>query len=242
MRFSFIIPAHNEEKYISFCLKSIFELDGFGESEIIVVDNASEDNTDGIVRENFPQVKLIQEVRKGTGWARQAGFRAAKGEILAFIDADNVLPKNWLKQAEEILLKYPNGVAYSGPYDFKFGEIRTFLINFYYIFMMTFISGIFNFFGVAATLLGGNMIIKRYALEKIGGFDTHITFWGDDTLIAKRLRKVGPVYFLRSFRAESSTRRLAGGGMFKLAFLYPINALWVILFNKPFTKSSKAIR
>ncbi|KKR45124.1 MAG: hypothetical protein UT82_C0035G0001, partial [Parcubacteria group bacterium GW2011_GWB1_40_14] len=41
-KFSFIVPAHNEEKYISFCLKSIFELDGFGESEIIVVDNASE--------------------------------------------------------------------------------------------------------------------------------------------------------------------------------------------------------
>ncbi len=240
--FSFIIPAYNEEKYISSCLKSIIELDGFGESEIIVVDNASEDNTAGIVRENFPQVKLISETRKGTGWARQAGFTASKGELLCFIDADNILPKKWLKQVEEILHKYPQGVAYSGPYEFNFSKIYTYLINFYYIFLMTVISGIFNFLGLAATLVGGNMVIKRHALEKIGGFDTHIVFWGDDTLIAKRLRKVGQVYFLNYFKVLSSTRRLDKGGIFKLAFLYPINAVWVILFNKPFTKNNIAIR
>ena len=43
--FSFIVPAYNEEKYIEDCLNSIYAVDGFGDSEVIVVDNASNDKT-----------------------------------------------------------------------------------------------------------------------------------------------------------------------------------------------------
>ena len=242
MKFSFIVPAYNEEKYIEVCIKSILELDGLGDSELIIVDNGSEDNTAKIVIDKFPQVKLIRETRRGTGWAREAGFRASSGEFLACVDADVILPKDWIKKAENLLQDYPKGVAYSGPYDFEVRGYKKVLIDFYYIFFMVFLGRIFNFLRIGGFLLGGNMIIRADALKKIGGFDTHIIYWGDETLLAKRLRKLGSIYFLNSFRARSFTRRLIGSEIISLGILHVFNAIWVMLFNKPFNKTYKAIR
>jgi glycosyltransferase involved in cell wall biosynthesis len=90
---SVIIPAFNEEKFLGNCLFSLKNQD-FNDFEIIVVDNNSRDKTSKIAKKFG--VKLVSEKNQGAALARNRGAKEAKGEILAFTDADTILPKNWL--------------------------------------------------------------------------------------------------------------------------------------------------
>ncbi len=96
---SIIIPAYNEEKSIGACLQSIAELDYPRERyEIIVVDNGSTDKTPYIA-ERFGAVVLKNAAATVAG-LRNHGAALAKGDILAFIDADCTVASDWLKNAE----------------------------------------------------------------------------------------------------------------------------------------------
>lgn len=91
---SIIVPSHNSEKTIEGLIRSLLNQDYKGKYEIIVVDSST-DKTPEIISK-FP-VKLIRQKPKGPGAARNLGVKNAKGEIIAFIDADCIAPKNWLK-------------------------------------------------------------------------------------------------------------------------------------------------
>lgn len=89
-----VVPAHNEEALLPRCLASLRE-QTVNDSELIVVDSASTDRTEQVAR-SFG-AKVIQLKQAGVGKARQAGFAAATGEILASTDADTTVPPNWLE-------------------------------------------------------------------------------------------------------------------------------------------------
>src|ERR1700722_10475952 len=96
MKLSFVIPARNEEHYIGKCLESIFKAIGDREDiEVIVVDNGSTDATQNVVK-TFPKAKLVYEPTPGTSRARESGFRASTGTLVAFLDADTLLPDDWI--------------------------------------------------------------------------------------------------------------------------------------------------
>jgi len=93
---SVVIPALNEERYINRCLVSVFEQDyPRDRMEVVIVDNGSTDATASIARQ-FP-VQLIREEQRGIARARNAGIRAARGEIVAFLDADCIAKPSWLR-------------------------------------------------------------------------------------------------------------------------------------------------
>src|SRR4051812_6224494 len=95
LKISFIIPAHNEQFYISDCLSSVIKAlhQNICEAEIIVVNNASTDDTKKIA--NLCRgVIVIDEPHKGLARARQAGFKACTGDLVANIDADTNLPQD----------------------------------------------------------------------------------------------------------------------------------------------------
>jgi len=99
---SVIIPAHNEQEHISQCLKSLVSQDYPKDKyEIIFVDNDSKDKTREIAI-TF-RVKVINQQSGPVGAVRNAGARQAKGELLAFIDADCVAPTDWLSKGAELL-------------------------------------------------------------------------------------------------------------------------------------------
>jgi glycosyltransferase involved in cell wall biosynthesis len=93
---SIIIPALNEERHLKRCLDAIA---GQNQApyEVIVVNNASTDKTARIAKQ-YAFVRLLSEPKRGRVFARETGFKAAKGEILARIDADAVLPTNWTQR------------------------------------------------------------------------------------------------------------------------------------------------
>jgi glycosyltransferase involved in cell wall biosynthesis len=92
---SIIIPAKNEEKLIRSCLNSLKALDYPKDKlEIIVVDGLSTDQTDTVARELGATV--ISNVKQTVSPGRNIGFENAKGELIAFTDADCIIDKNWL--------------------------------------------------------------------------------------------------------------------------------------------------
>jgi GT2 family glycosyltransferase len=100
---SFVVIAYNEATNIARTLDAIGALDGLAEHEVIVVDDGSRDRTAAIVRDISkadPRVRLIElGENRGRGFARHTGTTAARGEFIATVDADTVLPAGWLTRA-----------------------------------------------------------------------------------------------------------------------------------------------
>ena len=93
-RTSIIIPAYNSEETIELCLEKVINESKNFESEIIVVDDSSNDRTVEIVKK-FKSVKLIKlSKNKGAGNARNTGAKIAKHETFCFVDSDIIISKN----------------------------------------------------------------------------------------------------------------------------------------------------
>ena len=119
MRLSIVIPAYNEEQYLGKCLESVFrELVGNNcDAEVIVVNNASTDGTRSVAT-SFERVLVVEEPRKGLVQARHAGFLASKGDLIANVDADTILPRGWIERVLEEFARDKKLVALSGPFIF----------------------------------------------------------------------------------------------------------------------------
>ena len=91
---SIIVCAHNEERTLGECLLAATSLD-YPSFEIIVVDDGSTDSTVEIARA-FPSVRTIAVTHGGLGVARNVGLDAARGEIVAYVDADAYPARDWL--------------------------------------------------------------------------------------------------------------------------------------------------
>ncbi len=101
IKISVIIASYNSSRTIEKCLRSLQRQTNQEDFEVIVVDS-SEDGTAGIVAHQFPEVRLYTfSDRRFPGDARNFGVSMAKGDILAFTDADCVVDQNWIKEIAE---------------------------------------------------------------------------------------------------------------------------------------------
>lgn len=240
---SVIVPAYNEEKYIRDCLDSVFNQKEIGDFEVIVVDNNSSDKTASIVASRFPQVKIVSETRKGVTFARNCGAKEAKGGIIFFLDADVVLPPLHLKKVLQKFENDPKLVAASGPYAYDGSSYVKFVTLFSYLFLALPAEYFFNrFLNFGSAGIAGNMAVKKNAFDKIGGFDETIPFYGDDTDVFMKLRKLGRTRFFFDLIVGSSVRRLRAEGVLKSIFRYILNILWLVFLHRPFNLEYKDIR
>ncbi len=244
MKLSFVIPAYNEEKYIGDCLTSVLRQTKKTkyDTEVIVVNNNSTDKT-AEVAGSFPGVKVVTEKKKGLSAARHAGYEASTGDLIANIDADVILPNGWIEKVMKAFEKNPKLTGFSGPYIYH--DLST-LTNigvrlFYYFGYAGYLMNRF-ILKKSSMLQGGNFVVRRSALDKIGGYNAEFEFYGEDTDIARRLHEVGDVVFTFNLPMYTSGRRLAEEGIITMAVRYSINHIWTIAFKKPFTKKFINIR
>jgi len=99
-RVSVIIPAYNAERYLRETLDSVMA-QTWRDFEAVVVDDGSTDGTREIVRSYGEPVRLVEQANAGPSAARNRGVREARGELAAFVDADDV----WLP--EKLALQVP---------------------------------------------------------------------------------------------------------------------------------------
>ena len=103
---SVIIPVYNGEKYVKDAIESIFN-QSYKSIEIIVIDDGSIDNTASIVS-RFPEVIYFFQENQGVASARNKGLSLAKGEYIAFLDADDTYLIDKLKIQMNYLLNNTN--------------------------------------------------------------------------------------------------------------------------------------
>jgi glycosyltransferase involved in cell wall biosynthesis len=244
MVLSFVIPAFNEEAYLAACIESILDQSRGLEHliDIVVVNNASTDRTREVAL-RYPQVHLVDEPRKGLTFARQAGFLASTGSLIANVDADSRLTPGWIDLVLRTFQQRPTLAALSGPlvyYDLNRRQ-RKLVHLFYLAAWLTYATNKY-ILRVGSMVQGGNFVLARAALESIGGYNLSISFYGEDTDIARRIHEVGPVRFTFDLKMFSSARRLKHEGMFTIALRYSMNYFWTIFFKRPFTREHIDIR
>jgi glycosyltransferase involved in cell wall biosynthesis len=237
MNISIVIPAYNEEKYIGDCLQSIIANRTDDIVEIIVIDNASTDGT-AAVAQQFPGVRVVHEPQKGLTRARQRGLMEAKGDLIAYLDADTRMPTTWVATAKKEFAKHPEMVSLSGPFHYyDLPPSKKILAEGLWT-----LTAMPTFWMVGFMVLGANFVAKREALLQIGGFDTTITFYGEDTDIARRLNKAGKARFSMEFFIIGSGRRLLKEGIARTFSRYAINYFSTAIGLKPLTTQHKDIR
>ena len=234
---SFVVPAYNEAKNLAHTLAAIIaEIKRSGcVAEVIVVNNASTDDT-GDVAASFPDVIVVDEPQKGLVQARRAGFQRATGALVANVDADTIVTQGWLNRVREEFRRHPGLVALSGPYIYydvpkaTRAAVRAFYVMGYGFYVL-------NRFvlRVGSMLQGGNFVVRRSALEAIGGYNPLFSFYGEDTDLARRLNTVGAVKFTFRLPAFSSGRRLLEEGLLKIGLRYAMNFVWATFRHRPFT-------
>jgi len=102
---SAIIPVYNGERHLSDALDSILSQD-YKPIEIIVVDDGSTDSSADIAR-TYSEVQYIYQPNQGPSTARNTGVIATQGELIAFLDADDVWLPNKLSAQVSYLMSHP---------------------------------------------------------------------------------------------------------------------------------------
>lgn len=108
-KFSIIIPVYNVEEYIKKCLDSVFS-QTYKDFEVIVVNDGTKDNSMDIVKDY--KVKIIEQKNSGLSAARNRGVLEAKGDYILFLDSDDYLEKDLLKELNKSLKNNPDIVRF----------------------------------------------------------------------------------------------------------------------------------
>lgn len=253
MKISLVVPAHNEEKLLGKCLTAALA-QKLPFHEIIVVDNASTDGTADVMwswmaTQRYPQLRFWHELRKGLPYARQKGFEAATGDIIAYCDADTEIPPDWNWWVDTHFECFSDVVCVSNLTVYP--ELPTWKRQFVKYVWWGIVARLT--YGMTGYMCNGACFaIRRETLEKMGGIpvDSYrkdgssspghaprkIDFYGEDAAIARAAHQFGRVKFLFDLEVPASARRFEGQGFFKTAVIYACN------FWGPFTKAHKDYR
>ncbi|MBQ3264127.1 glycosyltransferase family 2 protein, partial [Candidatus Saccharibacteria bacterium] len=111
-KISIIIPFYNVEKYFAKCLDSVLN-QTHQNLEIILTDDGSTDKSSQIAKsyaKKDSRIKIIHQKNQGQSAARNAGLRAATGDFISFIDSDDEIKPDFIKN---LLSAYDDSVAIS---------------------------------------------------------------------------------------------------------------------------------
>ena len=109
---SVIVPAYNASAYIEDAIRSVLEQD-YPALEVIVVDDGSRDGTPDLARRFGANVRVVEQQNGGPAVARNRAVKLARGDLLAFIDADDLWLPGKLKAQVEYLRAHPEtGLVY----------------------------------------------------------------------------------------------------------------------------------
>ena len=166
---SIIIPAYNSESTIAETIQSV-QNQTFSDWEMLIIDDGSTDQTVAKVNKISDQrISIFSYQNAGVAVARNRGLSLAKGNFIAFLDADDLWTSDKLEEQLIALQKNDKaGVSYSWTIDFEDGVANSFSRR-----KPIFFSGdvysdllIYNFLAN-----GSNPLIRRNAIESIGKFD-----------------------------------------------------------------------
>lgn len=184
--FSVIIPLFNKENEIKITLESVLN-QTFQDFEVIVINDGSTDSSKNIV-DSFsnPKIKLISTENNGVSKARNIGIKASKGELIAFLDADDIWFKNHLQNLFQLYNLFPDCGIYATNYELFYNKNKIIKPSFFGVPKENWCGIIEDFFKssiVFRIAWTSAIAIPKKAFEKVGDFDENITLGaaGEDT-------------------------------------------------------------
>ncbi|MDP2918334.1 MAG: glycosyltransferase family 2 protein [bacterium] len=219
-KISIIIPSYNTSGLTLKCLKRVFSVFAKISMEVIVIDNASSDNSVWAIKKHFPQVKIIANPEnRGFARAVNQGIRIARGEYVLLLNTDafvnqSLLPAlNFLDSHKKAATLTPRLVFSNGRLHANFGRYPSLFTEFL---ELTFAYKILPWGRVIMPnlwtrkkfyrtqkvkwLSGACLFIRHSALKKIGLFDEKYFMYLEDIDFGKRVCKAGleNIFFAQS--------------------------------------------
>ncbi|HSW61303.1 MAG TPA: glycosyltransferase family A protein [bacterium] len=175
-QFSIIVPTYRRKIMLEQCLRSIIDQNYDRHLfEIIVVDNSQDGSACEVVEEinrsSDIRIVWINEKKQGLVYARHAGAKIAKYDILVFTDDDAVLDKNWLSEINRSFEKNDEIIAVAGRIEIKWDETPPEWIIEYEPYLGKLNYGDEPFIANDIQINGGNFIIRKEMLFRLKGFN-----------------------------------------------------------------------
>jgi glycosyltransferase involved in cell wall biosynthesis len=202
---SVVIPVYNEAARLAACLEAISR-QTVRPYEVIVVDNNSTDDT-AAVAGRFGFVTLLSESRQGVVHARDRGFNHAGGDIIARMDADTVLPPDWIARVRDIFRTGDVSAVSGAPhyYDFPLARLADSID-------MALRARLAVKLKDTNFLWGANMAVKRSDWLKVRGSLCRRNNMHEDFDLGIHLQETGlKVIYDESLLAGVSSRRIDSG-------------------------------
>lgn len=215
MKYSVIIPCLNEEGTVPRLIDAL-KLQTFKDFEVIVADSASTDGTVAVVKRNgFDlSLKVVKMGERGVAKARNGAAAEAKGEWLVFLDADVVVPPEFLQRLDQGMTKHRVGVGSVNffpnskhPVD-RFGA---------FLALLWAIAFSWTKHPVAS---GFCIAIKRDIHDEIGGFDPGLKLGEDHDYVTRAVAAGARFAHLTDTHVLISLRRFESEGKVRMFFTY----------------------
>lgn len=190
MKVSVVIPLYNKSSTIARTLATV-AAQTYSDYEVVVVDDGSTDGSADIVRRiNDPRLRIICQPNGGVSAARNRGIDEARGEFIAFLDADDEWKPDYLETQVALTEKYPGCDVFCTDYEFRDsqGKVTPTIIR---RLPFTTDDGILsNYFEVAShshpPVCSISIMVRKSAIQSVGCFPVGIKS-GEDLLTWARL-------------------------------------------------------
>ncbi len=208
---SVVLPVRDGMPWLEDQLQALVEQQGVDDWELVIADNGSSDESPATAKQwadRHDRVRWVDAATApGAAGARNSAVRAARGELLAFCDADDLVQPDWLAALGKAL---GDADAVGGIFDFWSLNGRP---------PSPPIPAAMQQFGFLPAGLSANLAVRRDAFDAVGGFDEGMAV-GEDIDLCWRLQLAGFRFIVESgaviFKREAS----GFGEVFRQAFAY----------------------
>mgnify|MGYP000002771670 CR=1 FL=1 len=225
MKLSVIIVNYNVRYFLEQCISSVQKATRAIDSEIIIVDNNSSDDSCSMVKDNFPSITLIENKKNvGFSTANNQGVAVAKGDYVCILNPDTAVAEDVftkvlhyassLKDLGALGCYLMDGTGCFLPESKR--NLPTPLVS--ALKLLGFSKKYYadavsrNEKGNVAVLVGAFMLLKRSVYTKVNGFDQDYFMYGEDIDLSYKLEKAGfKNYYLGTavtlhYKGESTTK------------------------------------
>ena len=235
MKLSIIILCWNDRRVIEGCLKSIYAYSYSTDFEVIVSDNGSTDESIGFIRENYPQVQVIENGRNlRFAKANNVGIRVARGEYVLILNPDTIIHDGALDRMVAFADKHPEAGAFGcrvvnadGSYQVSAGPFPSLRGEWVVASYLRWLGRLWGRFAADVYpgwrgeterqvdwITGCFMLVRREILAEIGGFDEQFFYYYEDTDLCRRIWDAGhPIIYtpeaqITHLKGQSTSERL----------------------------------
>ncbi len=198
-----VIPAYNAEAHIEECIESVAAQQVDFATELIVVDDGSTDNTWALLSKHAGSIRLRQGNR-GPAAARNAGVRQARGDFVAFLDADDSWPAGKLQLQVDLMRQHPDAAM-------CFGDCRQFDDGGWWPQTLfeeggygdstggrgPYLPDAYSRLLDGSFLTTGSVVVRRAVLEAVGGFAEDLRLV-EDLDLWLRIARLHPILWCKA--------------------------------------------